>query len=117
MEIDEIRMFCLSLPGTTEGMKWGDNLTFMVCEKMFAIFSLDATPINGSFKVSEEEFIKMSEYPNMKPAPYFAKNMWISIDDISLLNPDEWQRILKNAYSIIRAKLPKKVQQSLEPLE
>ena len=113
MGIEEIREYCLTLPGTTEGMKWGEHLTFMVGSKMYAIFGLDQTPLTASFNVSDEDFEEMSDSPGMKPAPYLARNKWIAIDDIGLLNEQRWREILDKSYSIIRNKLPKKVQESL----
>jgi len=113
MEIDEIRDFCLSLAGTTEGMKWGEHLTFMVGNKMYAIFGLDQNPINASFKVSDEDFEEMSDKPGMQPAPYLAKNKWIAIQDIGFLSNQHWEEILENSYSIIKEKLPKKTKENL----
>ncbi len=113
MGIEEIREYCLTLPGTTEGMKWGEHLTFMVGTKMYAIFGLDQTPINTSFKVSDEDFEEMSDSPGMKPAPYLARNKWIAIDDIGSLSDQKWKEILDKSYTIIRNKLPKKVQANL----
>ncbi len=113
MGIEEIREYCLSLPGTTEGMKWGEHLTFMVGNKMYAIFGLDQTPVNASFKVSDEDFEEMSDLPGMKPAPYLARNKWIAIDDIGRLSDQKWKEILDQSYTIIRKKLPKKVQETL----
>lgn len=117
MEIDELRTYCLSLPGTTEGMKWGEHLTFMVGEKMYAIFGLDQIPINASFKVSDEEFEEMSAQPGLKPAPYLARAKWIAIDDISLMGVEQWQKVLLNSYSIIKQKLPKKLQKEIDQLQ
>ena len=113
MEIEELRAFCLSMPGTTEDMKWGDNLTFMVHEKIFALFSLDATPIQGTFKVSQDEFDKLIERVGFYQAPYFAKRQWVRLGDLSLLSPEEWKVHLAQAYELIKAKLPKKIQAQL----
>ncbi|MEQ9402781.1 MAG: MmcQ/YjbR family DNA-binding protein [Cyclobacteriaceae bacterium] len=113
MEIDELREFCLSLPGTTEGMKWGEHLTFMVGTKIYVVFGLDQSPVNASFKVSDEDFDSMSVLPGMKPAPYFAKNKWIAVDDIGHIHSEKWQKILRNAYALIRAKLSLKMQAEL----
>lgn len=74
MGIEEIRTYCLSLPSTNEGIKWDKHLTSMVGTKMYAILSLDQTPTNASFKVSDEDFEKMSNLNGMKPAPYLARN-------------------------------------------
>ena len=113
MEIDEIREHCLSKPGTTEGMKWGEHLTFMVGGKIFAVFGLDQAPVNASFQVSNEDFESMPEREGMKPAPFFAKNIWIAVDHIDRISDNEWKRILDQGYQIVKSKLPEKVQNSL----
>ncbi len=113
MGIEEIRDHCLTLPGTTEGMKWGEHLAFMVGNKMYAIFGLDQTPINASFKVSDDDFEEMSGLPGMKPAPYLARNKWIAVDDIRFINDEKWKNILDKSYGIIRDKLPKKIRENL----
>lgn len=113
MEIDEIREYCLSKAGVTEGMKWGEHLTFMVGEKMFAIFGLDQNPINASFKVSDEDFEVMQYSQGMKAAPYLARHKWIAIEDISLISPKHWKRILDNSYELIKSKLSTKLKKEL----
>ena len=113
MEIDDIREYCLSMPGTSEGMKWGEHLTFMVGGKIFSVFGMDQTPINASFKVSNEDFETMSEMDGMKPAPYFAKNIWIAVDDIGRISEIEWKRLLTEGYELVKAKLPQKIQDNL----
>ena len=116
MEIESIREYCLQKPGVTEGMKWGDHLTFMVAEKMFVIFGLDQTPINASFKVSDEDFELMQHQLGMKAAPYLARYKWIAIDDIGIIPESDCKRILDNSYELIKNKLPKKVQASITAL-
>ena len=44
MDVDAIRKYCLSLPHSTEGMQWGDNLLFRIGEKIFTIVALDQAP-------------------------------------------------------------------------
>jgi len=41
MDLEEIRALCLSFPGATEDVKWGNDLTFSVGKKMFAVTGLD----------------------------------------------------------------------------
>jgi predicted DNA-binding protein (MmcQ/YjbR family) len=114
--IEELRTYCLSLAGTTEDMKWGDHLTFCVGLKMYVIFGLDNTPINTSIKVSEEDFEYYCKIEGIKPAPYLAKNKWISIDDLSLFTEKQWQEIIFKAYTIIKGKLTKKLQKEIDEL-
>lgn len=113
MEIEAIRDYCLQKPGVTEGMKWGDHLTFMVGEKMFAIFGLDQTPVTASFKVSDEGFEKMQHQLGMKAAPYLARYKWIAIEDIGIIPDNNWREILDESYQLVKQKLPKKIQESL----
>lgn len=108
MELEEIREFCLEKPGVTEGMKWGEHLTFMVGGKIFAVFGMDQMPINASFKVSDDDFETMSETEGMKPAPYFAKNIWVAVDNIGRISENEWKRLLSAGYELVKAKLPTK---------
>ncbi|WP_421763346.1 MmcQ/YjbR family DNA-binding protein [Ekhidna sp.] len=114
MEIETIRTYCLQQPGVTEGLKWGDHLTFMVGEKMFAIFGFDQTPINASFKVSDDDFEEMQDRPGMKAAPYLARYKWIAVEDISMIPEKEWYGILDQSYELIKMKLPKKTLKSID---
>src|ERR1700757_973250 len=41
MNIDQLRKICLSFPGVTEQIQWGDDLLFKVGGKMFAITPLE----------------------------------------------------------------------------
>lgn len=113
MEIERIRDYCLDKPGVTEGMKWGEHLTFMVAERMFVIFGLDQTPITASFKVSEEEFEYMQHQSGLRAAPYLARYKWIAVEDIGIIPENEWYRILDQSYDLIKKKLPKKAQEAL----
>ena len=41
MTIDQLRDLCLSFPGATEKITWGNDLTFRVKEKIFAVTVLE----------------------------------------------------------------------------
>jgi predicted DNA-binding protein (MmcQ/YjbR family) len=41
MNIEELREFCMALPGVTEDVKWGNDLCFSVGKKMFTVTSVD----------------------------------------------------------------------------
>lgn len=116
MEIESLREYCLQKPGVTEGMKWGDHLTFMVGEKMFAIFGLDQNPINASFKVSDQDFEEMQHRTGMSAAPYLARYKWIAVEDISIIPSSDWLTILDQSYELIKMKLPKKILKTIDDL-
>jgi len=48
MNIENIRSICIGLPAVTEGIKWGNDLCFMVGGKMFCVILLES-PFKVSF--------------------------------------------------------------------
>ena len=114
MNIEAIQKFCLAFPSATEGIKWENDLVFMIAGKMFAAVALHASE-NGrlSFKCTPEEFAVLIEREGIIPAPYAARNHWVSVTDLKALTQSECKRLLRDSYDIVRAKLPKKLQASL----
>lgn len=115
MNIEELRALCLSLPGVTEDIKWGADLCFLVGEKMFCVTSIDP-PHSVSFKVTNEEFDEMVARPDIIPAPYMARNKWVNVQDWNMLTDAEWESYVKQSYSLVKAKLPKKLQKEIDAI-
>jgi predicted DNA-binding protein (MmcQ/YjbR family) len=113
MDIEDLRKLCLSMPKTTEDIKWESNLVFSVATKMFCICSLDQSPVSASFKVKDEDFEEMCNRPGFKPAPYLARNKWVWVDDISRLNKADWLKNIKGSYELIKARFPLKTKKEL----
>lgn len=107
MDIESIRNICNALPSVTEGIKWGNDLCFMVGEKMFCVAMLNA-PLKVSLKVTDEEFDELSNRPGIIPAPYVARYKWILVEDMSVFSPKQWQDHILQSYNLVKAKLPKK---------
>ena len=81
MDIEEIRAFCLSLPFTTEDVKWGNDLAFCVGKKMFTIVGLEtAENCSISFKCTPEKFAELVEKDGIIPAPYVARYHWVAVE-------------------------------------
>jgi predicted DNA-binding protein (MmcQ/YjbR family) len=114
MDVETLQKICSKFPGVTEDIKWENHLCFCVAEKMFLVTGLDETPVTASFKVSDEEFDEISSRKGFKPAPYMARNKWVFVDDISRMNKKDWELRAKNAYELIKSKLPKKTQAALK---
>ncbi len=108
MNIERIREICLSFEDTAEGIKYGDQLCFMVMGKVFCssnIKNLD----KANFKVADELFEELCDREGIVPAPYGgAKFKWVQITSFDILNDKEWIRYLGESYDLIKAKLPKK---------
>jgi predicted DNA-binding protein (MmcQ/YjbR family) len=114
--IEWVRKFCLALPGTTEQIQWGDDLIFKVAGKMFAGMPLEPAGHAHpewpwlSFKTAPEEFAELTERPGVRPAAYMARAQWISLESEEALPRAEVERLLRQSYELVVAKLPKKTQ-------
>jgi predicted DNA-binding protein (MmcQ/YjbR family) len=114
MDLEQIRKFCLSLPHVTERVQWGNDLLFCIGEKMFAVAGLDAKyPTRLSLKCTPEKFAELVEHESIIPAPYVARYHWVALEDLDALSQRELKELLKNAYQLVRDKLPAKVRKKL----
>src|SRR4051812_48498152 len=110
MTIDTVRAICRSLPEVTEDIKWGSDLVFSICEKMFAVVNTER-PHTLAFKCTPEMFAELTEREGIVPAPYMARNMWVqerSVGDV--LDRREMEELLKTSYDLVVSKLPKSKQ-------
>lgn len=107
MTLDSLRQICRTLPAATEDVKWGQDLCFCVGDKMFAVVNLEP-PHQLSFKCSPETFAELVEREGMIPAPYLARAMWVQEEELgSALERRELEPLLRSAYELVVAKLPK----------
>ena len=116
MNIETIRRSCLSLPHVEEDVKWGHDLCFLVGRKMFCVLNLE--PQRGdrswvAFKATPEEFAELTECEGVIPAPYMARNHWVSLEDYSTLPGRELEARLARSYELVKATLSKKLQAAL----
>jgi predicted DNA-binding protein (MmcQ/YjbR family) len=112
MSIEFLRKLCSRLPGTTEDIKWGNDLCFCVAGKMYCVTALDG-PFKTSFKSDDEDFVTLTERDHFIPAPYLARNKWVMAEKSSALTKKEWEFFIRKSYDLIAAKLPKKVQREI----
>ena len=113
MHIEELRKHCLSFPGATEHQIWQGDLTFKVGNKMFAHTVLEVAPVWLSFKTSDEKFAELVERQNVIPAPYLARAKWVALESRDAIPAQELRELLREAYDLVVAKLPRKIQASL----
>jgi predicted DNA-binding protein (MmcQ/YjbR family) len=108
MDIEKFREYCLSLPGTTEGMKWGEHLCFMIEEKIYVIASLDDGRL--SFKIDPEVFDELAARDGISQAVHMAKKQWVSLASLDVLSDQELQERIQASRALVISKLPKKTQ-------
>ncbi|MBP7777718.1 MAG: MmcQ/YjbR family DNA-binding protein [Acidobacteria bacterium] len=117
MTLDRFRTHCLSHPGATEQMRWGVDAVFEVGGKMFAVACTDHTLYPNapvcSLKCDDETFAALLEQEDIIPAPYLARAKWVALLRWSALPEAEIASLVAGSYTLVRAKLPKKVQAAL----
>ncbi|HTM51473.1 MAG TPA: MmcQ/YjbR family DNA-binding protein [Bryobacteraceae bacterium] len=114
MKIDWVRQYCLSFRHATETIQWGNDLVFKVGGKMFAVAALEPGGHWLSFKCTPEEFATLTERLGIVPAPYLARAQWVALETADALPRTEIQRLIRDSYGLVIAKLPKKAQAGLD---
>ena len=113
MNVDWLRELCLSFPGVTEQIQWGNDLLFKVGGKMFAVVPLELAPVCLSFKTSPENFAELTERPHIIPAPYLARAQWVALESSDAMPRNELAGLLRESYELVAGRLPKKIRESL----
>jgi predicted DNA-binding protein (MmcQ/YjbR family) len=103
----------MKLPHTTESVQWGGALVFKIGGKMYAVAVLEPASVCLSFKCTPEEFAELVERPGIIPAPYSARYNWVALQSEDALAVAELKRLLRQAYDLVFANLPKKKQAEL----
>lgn len=115
MRDTELDALCADWPGVTRSVKWEVDLVHSVANKMFVVMCM-LGPERGrlSFKVESDRFLELSEQPGMMPAPYSARSFWISVTEPERFTTDELAGFVRGSYELVRARLPKKTQATLD---
>ena len=113
--IDWVRGYCRSLPHTTEDVQWEHNLLFRIATKIYCMANLEpgVSPVKISFKCTPERFAELVEIEGIIPAPYMARNHWVSLTEMNALRQAEIKELILNSYELVLAKLPRKTRAAL----
>jgi len=110
----DIEKFCLSLPGATLSIQWGDARVFKVGGKIFAVLGpQDSKPHNLSFKAGEPSFHILTQMRHIIPAPYLARALWVYLEQLDALGTKELKAYLERAHALVAAGLSKKKRAAL----
>ena len=61
-----------------------------------------------SFKCDDATFAELVERTGVIPAPYMAQHKWVAPEQFDTLGAAELKKLIRRAYEIVSAKLPKK---------
>lgn len=81
MDIESIREYCLSKPGTEETLPFGpDTLVYKVNGKMFLLMGLDAEQLRFNVKCDPDKALELrEEFPCVIPGYHMNKKHWNTI--------------------------------------
>jgi predicted DNA-binding protein (MmcQ/YjbR family) len=108
-DADSLRELCLSFPGATENLQWGESLCFKVRGKIFAIVDLsegNLCPI--TLKCAPEQFHELLEIEGISQAPYVGRYRWVLLETSNVLPSTELEALIRQSYDLVVAKAPKK---------
>ncbi len=114
MNIEELREYCISKKGVTEGFPFDEStLVFKVSGKMFALTDLvDALSVN--LKCDPEKAIALREqYPCVIPGYHMNKQHWNTVIIDGSLNDTLIKEWITHSYELVVKSLTKKQQQEL----
>ncbi len=115
MNIEELRLYCLAKPGTTEGLPFGpDVLVLKVMGKMFALIPLEDDDIKINLKCDPEMAIALREkYSSVKEGYHMNKKLWNTVTVDGSFATSELRSWIDNSYDLVVAGLPKKLREEL----
>lgn len=113
MNVEEIRSYCLSKPGTEEGFPFDETtLVFKVGGKMYALLSLDEANLN--LKCEPGEAIRLREqYPFVVPGYHMNKKHWNTVMDCRRRPAHLIRHWIDRSYQLVYERLPRKIRESL----
>ncbi len=110
MDIESLRLYCLSKKAVTEGLPFGDTvLVFKVVDKMFALVSLDTEGCQVSLKCDPERAIDLREqHPDaISAAWHMNKTHWNRVVCDSNIGDRLVRELVDHSYDLVVKSLPK----------
>jgi len=110
MNIETLREYCLSKPGTEETLPFGpDTLVYKVAGKAFLLTGFDNQPLRFNVKCDPDKAIELrEEFSCVLPGYHMNKKHWNTIvadGSVSTRQLLEW---IDHSYDLVTASLPKK---------
>ncbi|MDZ7879733.1 MAG: MmcQ/YjbR family DNA-binding protein [Saprospiraceae bacterium] len=116
MDIEALRLYCLSKKAVTEGLPFGETtLVFKVVDKIFALTSLDTEGCRVNLKCDPERAIDLREqHPDHILAGYHMnKKHWNTVICDEGLNDGLIRELIDHSYDLVVKSLPKVAQAAL----
>lgn len=118
MNIEEIRAYCLTLPGVEETFPFDEHtLVFKVMGKMFCLCGLERLPHQINVKCDPERAIELrEEYSGVIPGYHMSKKHWNTLIFDMSFDDDQTREWIKDSYDLVAGSLTKKLKEELKNL-
>ncbi len=117
MDIEQLREYCLSLKGTTEGFPFDETtLVFKVMGKMYALTDLESD-LFVNLKCDPDRAIELRErYSCVEPGYHMSKVHWNTIRIDGTVSDDQVKNWIDDSYDLIVSKLTRTQKEELKNL-
>ena len=117
MNIEEVREFCLSLPGVTEDSPYGpDMIVFRIEGKIFLHLPLEYADPRICIKLPPEKGVDLRErYSAIRGAFHLNKTHWNEILIEHTFYREQLESWIVESYQIVFNKLPKRLRDKYQP--
>ena len=117
MDIETLREYCLSKPGTTENFPFDEvTLVIRVVNKIFVFLPLD-NPTSIALKCQPERAVALREaYPEITPGWHLNKNHWNTVGLDGNLTGAFIFQLVDHSYELVVAGLKKAEKEMLKNL-
>jgi predicted DNA-binding protein (MmcQ/YjbR family) len=108
MDLESFREYCLSKPGATEDMPFGEDvLVFRVGGKMFALASLDEIPATANLKCDPDLALELRDrYEQVRPGYHMNKKHWNTVEIDNGIPDAEVRKMIDHSYELVVKRLP-----------
>lgn len=103
MNIEELRDYCLSLPGVEETFPFGsDTLVYKVNGKIFLLSGLDAVNFGFNVKCDPDLALELREqYACVKPGYHMNKKHWNTITPDHIVADKQLREWINHSYQLV----------------
>ncbi len=107
MHLEQIRLFCLSLPEVSEDLPFDENtLAFRIRGKIFALLALNSSPLTINLKCEPSLAIELREQYNcVRPGYHMNKTHWNTVTLDGSAPPARVQSWVEHAWERVAAGL------------
>ncbi len=116
MNIEQVREYCLTLPGVTEDSPYGpDMIVYRIEGKIFLHLPLEYADPRISIKLPPEKGQELRErYDAVRAAYHLNKVHWSDILIEKTFSPDQIKDWILESYNLVLNKLPKRVREKYQ---